>query len=164
VTTQLADVRAAIAALRALPEVDPARVAVTGSSYGGILTLLAAEADGTLRAAVAFAPAAMNWRWNAPLRERLLDGRAAHARADARRAGGERLERRPHRGHPRGDARGRRRRRGAALPGDGAQRERGARADGRRAGALADEVFAFLARHLAPAAGPARATLTGGRP
>jgi carboxymethylenebutenolidase len=70
-TTQLADVRGAIAWLRARPEVDAARVAVAGISYGGILTLLAAEADSTLRAAVSFAPAAMNWGWNAPLRERL---------------------------------------------------------------------------------------------
>ncbi|MBW3569627.1 MAG: alpha/beta fold hydrolase [Gemmatimonadetes bacterium] len=76
-TTQLEDVRAAIAAIRARPDVDPSRVAVTGISYGGILTMLAAEADPTLRAAVAFAPAAMNWGWNAPLRDRLL--------ADARR-------------------------------------------------------------------------------
>lgn len=73
-TTQLADVLAAIAALRARPDVDPARVAVTGVSYGGILTMLAAETDPTLRAAVAFAPAAMNWGWNTPLRERLLAG------------------------------------------------------------------------------------------
>ncbi|MEP7345339.1 MAG: dienelactone hydrolase family protein, partial [Gemmatimonadaceae bacterium] len=74
VTTQLADVSAAIVALRARAEVDRSRVAVTGVSYGGILTLLAAEADSTLRAAVAFAPAAMNWGWNAPLRERLTSG------------------------------------------------------------------------------------------
>ncbi|HEV2146703.1 MAG TPA: dienelactone hydrolase family protein [Longimicrobiaceae bacterium] len=73
-TTQLQDVRAAVAAIRACPDVDPKRVAVTGVSYGGILTMLAAEADPTLRAAVAFAPAAMNWGWNAPLRERLLAG------------------------------------------------------------------------------------------
>ena len=72
-TTQLADVRAAVAAIRARADVDPARVAVTGISYGGILTLLAAEADTSLRAAVAFAPAAMNWAWNAPLRERLTN-------------------------------------------------------------------------------------------
>jgi dienelactone hydrolase/tetratricopeptide (TPR) repeat protein len=73
-TTQLEDVRAAIAAMRARADVDPSRVAVTGVSYGGILTLLAAEADSTLRAGVAFAPAGMNWGWNAPLRERLLAG------------------------------------------------------------------------------------------
>ncbi len=79
VTTELADVRAAIAAVRARPDVDPARVAVTGISYGGILTMLAAEADATLGAAVAFAPAAMNWGWNALLRERLLEG-ARHTR------------------------------------------------------------------------------------
>lgn len=70
-TTQLDDVLAALAAVRARPDVDPARVAVTGISYGGILTLLAAERDSSLRAAVAFAPAAMNWGWNAPLRARL---------------------------------------------------------------------------------------------
>lgn len=72
--TQLDDVRAAIAALRARADVDASRLAVTGISYGGILTLLAAEADPTLRAAVAFAPAAMNWGWNPPLRERLTEG------------------------------------------------------------------------------------------
>jgi len=73
-TTQLQDVRAAIATMRGRSDVDPSRVAVTGVSYGGILTLLAAEADSTLRAAIAFAPAAMNWGWNPPLRERLLAG------------------------------------------------------------------------------------------
>ncbi len=73
-TTQLEDVRAAIGAVRARADVDPSRVAVTGTSYGGILTLLAAEADSTLRAAVAFAPAAMNWGWNSPLRDRLVAG------------------------------------------------------------------------------------------
>jgi dienelactone hydrolase len=73
-TTQLDDVRAAIAAIRGRAGVDASRVAVTGMSYGGILTMLAAEADSTLRAAVAFAPGAMNWGWNAPLRERLTAG------------------------------------------------------------------------------------------
>jgi dienelactone hydrolase len=68
---ELADVRAAIASVRTRPEVDVARVGVTGVSYGGILSLMSAEADSTLRAAVAFAPAAMNWGWNAPLREYL---------------------------------------------------------------------------------------------
>jgi len=71
---ELADVRAAIAALRARPDVDASRVAVTGMSYGGVLTLMSAESDSTIRAAVAFAPAAMNWGWNAPLREHLLAG------------------------------------------------------------------------------------------
>lgn len=73
-TTQLQDVLGAIAAVRARPEVDASSVAVSGLSYGGILTLLAAEADSTLRAAVAFAPAAMNWGWNQPLRDRLTQG------------------------------------------------------------------------------------------
>jgi dienelactone hydrolase len=72
-TTQLDDVLAAVAAVRARGDVDPARVAVAGVSFGGILTLLAAERDSTLRAAVSFAPAAMNWGWNAPLRARLTE-------------------------------------------------------------------------------------------
>lgn len=70
-TREVDDVRAAIAAARAHPGLDPSRTAVAGVSYGGILTMLAAESDSTLRAAVAFAPAAMNWSWNAPLRARL---------------------------------------------------------------------------------------------
>jgi dienelactone hydrolase len=73
-TTQLQDVLGAIAAVRVRADVDASRVAVSGLSYGGILSLLAAEADSTLRAAVAFAPAAMNWGWNQPLRDRLTEG------------------------------------------------------------------------------------------
>ena len=71
-TTQLGDVRAAIADLRSRSYVDPSRVAVSGVSYGGILTILAAADDSTLRAAIPFAPAAMNWEWNAALKTQLL--------------------------------------------------------------------------------------------
>ncbi|HEV2283391.1 MAG TPA: alpha/beta fold hydrolase [bacterium] len=55
------DVLAALRFVRAMPGVDPARVGVMGSSYGGINSLLAAARDGRLRACVSFAAAAMSW-------------------------------------------------------------------------------------------------------
>ncbi|HYD51531.1 MAG TPA: dienelactone hydrolase family protein [Gemmatimonadaceae bacterium] len=77
-TEQVDDVRASLAALRAMSDVDTSRVAVMGLSFGGILTLLSAEKVEGLRAAVSFAPAAMNWRVNQALRERVLEaGRRA---------------------------------------------------------------------------------------
>lgn len=55
------DVLAALRFVRAMPEVDPGRVAVMGSSYGGINALLAAARDDRVRACVSFAAAAMSW-------------------------------------------------------------------------------------------------------
>ncbi|HET7266020.1 MAG TPA: alpha/beta fold hydrolase [bacterium] len=55
------DVLAALQFVRAMPEADAARVAVMGSSYGGINSLLAAARDGRVRACVSFAAAAMSW-------------------------------------------------------------------------------------------------------
>lgn len=55
------DVLAALRFVRALPEVDPKRVAVMGSSYGGINSLLAAARDDRVAACVSFAAAAMSW-------------------------------------------------------------------------------------------------------
>lgn len=55
------DVLAALRFVRAMPEVDPDRVAVMGSSYGGINSLLAAARDGQVRGCVSFAAAAMSW-------------------------------------------------------------------------------------------------------
>ena len=55
------DVGAAVAWLKKQPFVDSNRVAVTGVSYGGIQTLLAAEKNLGLRAAIPFAPGAMSW-------------------------------------------------------------------------------------------------------
>ena len=55
------DVLAALRFVRAMPEVDPDRVAVMGSSYGGINSLLAAARDDRVRACVSFAAAAMSW-------------------------------------------------------------------------------------------------------
>jgi len=70
---QQADVRAALSYLRRLPYVDGSRIAVAGCSFGGIQTLLAAEQDLGLRAAVAFAPAAMTWAGSPSLRARLIE-------------------------------------------------------------------------------------------
>lgn len=67
---ELRDAFAGIRYLRSLPEVDAGRVAVVGHSFGGSLTLLIAEHDSTLRAAIDFASAAGSWR-SALLRERL---------------------------------------------------------------------------------------------
>jgi len=50
-TDQLDDVMAALAFLKTMPGVDSHRIAVAGHSFGGQLTLLAAERDSTIRAA-----------------------------------------------------------------------------------------------------------------
>ncbi len=49
-----ADVDAAMAYLKALPEVDPARVGATGFCFGGTTTMRLGIRDGSLRAAVIF--------------------------------------------------------------------------------------------------------------
>jgi dienelactone hydrolase len=49
---RVADARAAVQALRALPGVDPERVAVAGGSGGGAVSLLLAAADETVAAAL----------------------------------------------------------------------------------------------------------------
>jgi dienelactone hydrolase len=71
-TDHFEDVRAGLSFLKGLPDVDAHRIGVVGHSYGGQLTLLAAERDNTIRAAVAFGPAANSWRRSDELRERLL--------------------------------------------------------------------------------------------
>jgi carboxymethylenebutenolidase len=71
-TEQLDDVMAALAFLKTVPGVDSQRVAVAGHSFGGQLTLLAAERDKSVRAAVTFAAAAGSWDRSPQLRERLL--------------------------------------------------------------------------------------------
>jgi len=55
-----------------VPGVDSRRIAVAGHSFGGQLTLLAAERDPTVRAAVTFAAAAGAWDRSPELRERLM--------------------------------------------------------------------------------------------
>ncbi len=69
---QLEDQLAGLAYLRGLPYVDQNRLAVAGCSYGGIETLLAAERGAGYKAAVAISPAALSWRGNPVLRERLV--------------------------------------------------------------------------------------------
>jgi carboxymethylenebutenolidase len=59
----LQDVASALAWLRAQPAIDPRRVVMSGVSFGGIQTVLAAEQGLDVRAFAAFAPAAMSWRW-----------------------------------------------------------------------------------------------------
>jgi len=72
ITDQLDDVRAALVFLKTVPGIDIHRIAVAGNSFGGQLTLLLAELDNTIRAAVTFAAAAGSWEQSAELRERLL--------------------------------------------------------------------------------------------
>jgi len=71
-TDELNDALAGLAFLRALPEVDARRVAAAGHSFGGSLTLLLAERDSTLAAAVDFGGAAASWKPSPELRARLL--------------------------------------------------------------------------------------------
>jgi carboxymethylenebutenolidase len=72
-TDQLDDVMAALAFLKTMPEIDSHRIAVAGNSFGGQLTLLAAERDKTVRAAVTFAAAAGSWERSPESRERLIN-------------------------------------------------------------------------------------------
>ncbi len=71
-TDQLNDALAGLAFLRALPEVDTHRVAVAGHSFGASLTLLIAERDSALRAAIAFSGSTASWAHSPQLRARLI--------------------------------------------------------------------------------------------
>lgn len=71
-TDHLGDALAGLAFLRALPEVDPRRVVVAGHSFGASLTLLLAERDTGLRAAILFSGSVASWEHSPPLRARLL--------------------------------------------------------------------------------------------
>jgi len=64
------DVVAAVAWLKTRPFVDPSKIVMSGCSYGGIQTLLAAEKGLGIRAFVPFAPGAMSWA-NTALQARL---------------------------------------------------------------------------------------------
>src|SRR5712672_401128 len=71
-TDHLDDASAGLSFLKNQPEVDARRVAVAGHSFGGQLTLLEAERDPAIRAAVTFGAAAGSWDGSAELRARLL--------------------------------------------------------------------------------------------
>ncbi len=74
------DVIAAVDYVRALPYVDKARVAVAGCSFGGIVSLLAAERGAGIEAAVDFAGGAMTWGRTPELQSRMKQAaRAARA-------------------------------------------------------------------------------------
>jgi dienelactone hydrolase len=68
---EVEDVVSALSYLKSQPFVDPARVAISGCSYGGIQTLLTGERALDVRALVPFAPGAMSWESNSPLQDRL---------------------------------------------------------------------------------------------
>ena len=71
--SELNEIIAALALLRSRRDVDPRRIAIAGHSFGGSLTLLAAERDSTLRAAVLFGAASANWDGSPKLQQWLLD-------------------------------------------------------------------------------------------
>jgi dienelactone hydrolase len=69
---EIGDAEAGLAFLRALPGIDARDVALVGQSFGGSLTMLMAERDPTLRAAVVFSAAGYSWDRSPELRQRLL--------------------------------------------------------------------------------------------
>lgn len=69
---QLDDQLAGLTYVKSLTFVDKNRLAVTGCSYGGIQTVLAAERGGGYKAAVAMSPGAESWEGNPLLQQRLL--------------------------------------------------------------------------------------------
>ncbi len=66
------DVVAAVNWLKSQPFVDSKKMIMSGISYGGIQTVLASEKGLGMKAFIPFAPAAMSWKGNPLLRERLL--------------------------------------------------------------------------------------------
>ena len=77
-TEQLDDVLAALRFLERTDGIDRSRVVLVGNSFGGQLTLLAAEREPTIRAAVTFAAAAGSWSRSDAVRRLLREavGRA----------------------------------------------------------------------------------------
>jgi dienelactone hydrolase len=69
---ELNEAIAGLAFLRALSQADPRRIAVSGHSFGGSLTLFLAARDTTLRAAVIFSGSARCWGPSPKLRAALL--------------------------------------------------------------------------------------------
>jgi dienelactone hydrolase len=69
---QLDDASAGVAFVKSLARIDSHRIAVVGHSFGGQLTLFAAERDASVRAVVTFAAAANSWAHSSELRERML--------------------------------------------------------------------------------------------
>jgi dienelactone hydrolase/ketosteroid isomerase-like protein len=76
-TDELTEAEAGLSLLRKLRTVDPKHIAIAGHSFGGSLTLLLAERDADLMAAVDFAGGAASWDASPQLRARLLKAVAA---------------------------------------------------------------------------------------
>lgn len=72
-TAESDDVIAAHAYLRTIARIDPSRIGVMGSSFGGVNTLLAAARQPAFRCAVEFAGAAMNWDRNPTIAGYMID-------------------------------------------------------------------------------------------
>jgi len=72
-TDELGDVLAGISFLRTLAEVDGNHIALVGHSFGASLSILAAERDNTLKAAVVFSVGGYSWDRSSLLRSRLLE-------------------------------------------------------------------------------------------
>ena len=139
---------AGLAFLRGLPEVDARRIAVVGDSFGGSLTVLEAERDSAVRAAVVFSCAGYSWDKSPQLRARLLAAvdRAAppiffiHAENDLSLAPGKAL-----------DAELRRLRKSSRLkiyPPVGESAEDGHAFLYLRVSSWEPDVFAFLGEHM----------------
>lgn len=99
---EMADARAALAFLRALPGVNPARIGLIGHSFGGSLTVLMAEREADLRAVVLFSAAGYSFDRSPELRRRLLAAMSKvaaplmsiHAKNDYSLSSGKALDRR----------------------------------------------------------------------
>jgi len=70
---QTDDVMAAVEYVHSLPYVDGAQVAVAGCSFGGIVSLFAAERGRGIKAAVDFAGGAMSWTRAPELQDRMKE-------------------------------------------------------------------------------------------
>ena len=72
IDVHLRDLKAAVHYLKNLPFVASDKIAVAGCSFGGMLTVFAAETNLPIRAALDFSGAANSWKQSSELRERLL--------------------------------------------------------------------------------------------
>jgi carboxymethylenebutenolidase len=71
-TDHLSDTLSALKYLRKMDRVDKGRIAAAGHSFGGQISLLAAERKSSIKAVVAFGAAANSWSGSDILRKRLL--------------------------------------------------------------------------------------------
>lgn len=72
INVHLSDLKAAVHYLESLPFVAADKIAIAGCSFGGILTVFAAETGLPIRAALDFSGGANSWKQSPDLRERML--------------------------------------------------------------------------------------------